>query len=265
MSAVRDFFELAEGRSAEQAPAARSCSCSESRWRARWRTPCLAAAPRRVRWPSRLPPAPRRSRAVAVSQAPANPNQPISETTNGTSKQHGGSARNPFDSAARFEQSVIFEHQVERGVRGLELLHHEFFRVSNVPVERRGNDSRDAQGNDAGETQEGLRPLPRDRAARRRAGGGRRSAAPAGPAEDLQGHDPRRTAARQGQSTAHLPGRGAAHRQGRAVRAHRRGDPARERHAASRARRSARRSSCRSDSRRRSKSSNRTAPPSPTN
>ncbi len=33
---------------------------------------------------------------VAVSQAPANPNQPISETTNGTSKQHGGSARNPF-------------------------------------------------------------------------------------------------------------------------------------------------------------------------
>jgi hypothetical protein len=33
---------------------------------------------------------------VAVSQAPANPNQPISETTNGTSKQHGGSARDPF-------------------------------------------------------------------------------------------------------------------------------------------------------------------------
>jgi hypothetical protein len=33
---------------------------------------------------------------VAVSQAPANPNQPISETTNGTSKQHSGTARNPF-------------------------------------------------------------------------------------------------------------------------------------------------------------------------
>jgi hypothetical protein len=33
---------------------------------------------------------------VAVSQAPANPNQPISETTDGTSKQHGGSARDPF-------------------------------------------------------------------------------------------------------------------------------------------------------------------------
>lgn len=33
---------------------------------------------------------------VAVSQAPANPNQPISETTNGTSKQHGGTARDPF-------------------------------------------------------------------------------------------------------------------------------------------------------------------------
>lgn len=33
---------------------------------------------------------------VAVSQAPANPNRPVSETTNGASKQHGGSARNPF-------------------------------------------------------------------------------------------------------------------------------------------------------------------------
>jgi hypothetical protein len=33
---------------------------------------------------------------VAVSQAPANSNQPISETTNGTSEQHKGSARNPF-------------------------------------------------------------------------------------------------------------------------------------------------------------------------
>jgi hypothetical protein len=33
---------------------------------------------------------------VAVSQAPANPNQPISETTSGTSKQHAGTARNPF-------------------------------------------------------------------------------------------------------------------------------------------------------------------------
>jgi len=33
---------------------------------------------------------------VAVSQAPANPNQPISETTEGTSKQHHGVAHNPF-------------------------------------------------------------------------------------------------------------------------------------------------------------------------
>jgi hypothetical protein len=33
---------------------------------------------------------------VAVSQAPVNPNRPISETANGTSKQHGGSAHNPF-------------------------------------------------------------------------------------------------------------------------------------------------------------------------
>jgi hypothetical protein len=33
---------------------------------------------------------------VAVSQAPANPNQPISETTEGTSKQHHGIAHNPF-------------------------------------------------------------------------------------------------------------------------------------------------------------------------
>jgi hypothetical protein len=33
---------------------------------------------------------------VAVSQAPANPNQPISETTEGTSKQHHGVAHDPF-------------------------------------------------------------------------------------------------------------------------------------------------------------------------
>jgi hypothetical protein len=33
---------------------------------------------------------------VAVSQAPANPNEPISETTNGTSKQHHGVAHDPF-------------------------------------------------------------------------------------------------------------------------------------------------------------------------
>jgi hypothetical protein len=33
---------------------------------------------------------------VAVSQAPANPNEPISETTEGTSKQHHGVAHNPF-------------------------------------------------------------------------------------------------------------------------------------------------------------------------
>jgi len=33
---------------------------------------------------------------VAVSQAPENPNKAISETTNGVSKQHGGSARDPF-------------------------------------------------------------------------------------------------------------------------------------------------------------------------
>lgn len=33
---------------------------------------------------------------VAVSQAPANPNKAISETTNGVSKQRGGSAHDPF-------------------------------------------------------------------------------------------------------------------------------------------------------------------------
>jgi hypothetical protein len=33
---------------------------------------------------------------VTVSQAPVSPNRPVSETTNGSSKQHGGSARNPF-------------------------------------------------------------------------------------------------------------------------------------------------------------------------
>lgn len=34
--------------------------------------------------------------AVAVTQAPANPNQPVSETTEGTSKQHHGVAHDPF-------------------------------------------------------------------------------------------------------------------------------------------------------------------------
>jgi hypothetical protein len=33
---------------------------------------------------------------IAVSQAPANPNQPVSETTEGTSKQHHGIAHDPF-------------------------------------------------------------------------------------------------------------------------------------------------------------------------
>ncbi len=33
---------------------------------------------------------------VAVTQAPANPNQPIAETTEGTSKQHHGIAHDPF-------------------------------------------------------------------------------------------------------------------------------------------------------------------------
>ncbi len=33
---------------------------------------------------------------VAVTQAPANPNEPISETTNGVSKQHHGIAHDPF-------------------------------------------------------------------------------------------------------------------------------------------------------------------------
>jgi len=33
---------------------------------------------------------------VAVSQAPANPDRPVAETTSGASKQHGGNARDPF-------------------------------------------------------------------------------------------------------------------------------------------------------------------------
>ncbi len=36
------------------------------------------------------------SAAVAISQAPANPNQAVAETTSGVSKQHSGKARNPF-------------------------------------------------------------------------------------------------------------------------------------------------------------------------
>jgi hypothetical protein len=34
--------------------------------------------------------------AVAISQAPVNPNEAVAETTSGASKQHSGKARNPF-------------------------------------------------------------------------------------------------------------------------------------------------------------------------
>lgn len=36
------------------------------------------------------------SATIAIHQAPANPDQAVSETTSGASKQHGGPARNPF-------------------------------------------------------------------------------------------------------------------------------------------------------------------------
>ncbi len=34
--------------------------------------------------------------AISISQAPADPNQAVAETTNGSSQQHAGKARNPF-------------------------------------------------------------------------------------------------------------------------------------------------------------------------
>jgi len=44
---------------------------------------------------------------VAVSQAPANPNQPISETTEGTSKQHHGVAHNPFTPLPEAKKATV--------------------------------------------------------------------------------------------------------------------------------------------------------------
>jgi|HubBroStandDraft_4_1064222.scaffolds.fasta_scaffold04039_5 hypothetical protein len=38
----------------------------------------------------------RTTASVAISQAPANPNQAVAETTSGASKQHSGHSRNPF-------------------------------------------------------------------------------------------------------------------------------------------------------------------------
>ena len=43
---------------------------------------------------------------VTVSQAPANPNQPISETTEGTSKQHHGVAHDPFTPLPEAKQAA---------------------------------------------------------------------------------------------------------------------------------------------------------------
>jgi hypothetical protein len=44
---------------------------------------------------------------VAVSQAPANPNEPISETTEGTSKQHHGVAHNPFTPLPEAKKATV--------------------------------------------------------------------------------------------------------------------------------------------------------------
>jgi hypothetical protein len=42
---------------------------------------------------------------ISVSQAPANPNQPVSETTEGTSKQHHGIAHDPFTPLPQAKQA----------------------------------------------------------------------------------------------------------------------------------------------------------------
>ena len=178
---------------------------------------------------------------VAVSQAPANPNEPISETTERHVQAASRHRTRSVHAAAGSEASVIREHDVQHRIV-LEPHHHTFRGVDAIFFKLWRHDP---QGNNAGEA-EGLRPLPRDRAARRRARGGRRRPGAAGPAEDLQGHGARRTASRQGQPAARVPRCRAAHGQGSAVRAHRRGDPARERQSASRAPRSVRRSTCRS-------------------
>ena len=146
----------------------------------------------------------------------------------------------------------------------LQPIDHAFSGIDSLCLELRRHDPHAAEGNNAGEAQ-GLRPLPRDRAARRRAAVGRRRAGAARAAEDLQGHGARRTASRT------RPTRSSCSSVWCCAPARKRcsGSPARRSctgaAAASRARRSARRSSCRSGRARRSKSSKPTAARSPTN
>ena len=105
---------------------------------------------------------------VAVSQAPANPNQPISETTEGTSKQHHGVAHNPFTPLPEAKKAAASSTSSSSSA-----VHHALRRVDAICPELRRHDADDAQGNNAREAQ-GVRALPRDRAARCRAGRGRR-------------------------------------------------------------------------------------------
>ena len=103
---------------------------------------------------------------VAVTQAPANPNQPISETTEGTSKQHHGVAHDPFTALPVAKQAS--SPSTTSSTASSSSSHDPFGGIDARGPEFRRHDSHDPEGNDAGEA-EGVRPLPRDRAARRRA------------------------------------------------------------------------------------------------
>ena len=162
---------------------------------------------------------------VTVSQAPANPNQSISETTEGTSKQHHGIAHDPFTPLPE-EKKAPASSTTASSSSPSSTPSAGSTPSPRAPAARRPRRRRKRLP----AKPEGLRPLPRDRTARRRAGGRGRRAGAASPAEDLSKHGARRTAARQGQPAARVPRGRAAHRQGSAVRAQRRGDPARKRH-----------------------------------
>ena len=179
--------------------------------------------------PRRAPPALRRDRdgiAVAVTQAPPNPNQAVSETTSGASKQHHGVARDPFTPLPEAKASVRERLQRPRLI-GLQLLRA---RASSSLGIRQSSSSSG-----------GTTPTP----SRNRTPGqaedhvhyhvtvlfgvvpdaGRRRARAARAAEALRGHA---LTNRCPPSEPLLVFLGvSAQRQGRAVHAHRRGDPAR--------------------------------------
>ncbi len=169
-----------------------------------------------------------RPRPSRSARRPSTPTRPSPRRPAAPPSSTPADSRNPFTplpGAKKATSSGIVHRRREE----LELLRHELLRVETSTSGARGDDARDAAKPTAPAKPRGRHPLPRDRAVRRRAGAGRRVAAAARAAADLHGHGPQRTAPEQGKPAARVPRRGAEHRQGRGLRAHRRGDPARQR------------------------------------